>query len=165
VTIQLRESRPSDLPFLREMLFEAVYWRSIAQGNPPSLETGFADPEVSKTLADWGARDGDTAVVAQLESKPVGAAWYRYWTDDEFIRGYIDADIPALIMGTHREHRRQGIGEQMINWLMSRAAQDNIQAISLMVSKDNHAIHLYRKCGFEDYVDRGDSLLMSRKTH
>jgi ribosomal protein S18 acetylase RimI-like enzyme len=147
------------------MLYEAVYWRSIAQGDPPYVEAGFADPEVKKTLADWGVRAGDTAVVAQIDSKLVGAAWYRYWTDGNAIRGYIEDTVPVLIMGIHRDVRRQGIGKQLLERLMSQAAQDNIQTISLMVAKGNHASHLYRKCGFVEYADRGDSLLMWCKTY
>ena len=51
----------------------------------------------------------------------------------------------------------------MIDWLIDHASKQNIQKVSLMVSKDNHAIKLYRKCGFIEYADKGDSLLMLRK--
>ncbi len=68
----LRGSHRSDIPFLRKMLYEAVFWR--ASVNKPSFEEGLAYPDVSKSLADWGERDGDTAVVATINSIPVGAA-------------------------------------------------------------------------------------------
>ena len=58
------------------MLYEAVFWR--VSDNKPSFEKGLAYPEVSKSLTDWGERDGDTAIVARLNSTPIGAAWYRY---------------------------------------------------------------------------------------
>jgi len=161
VNILLRESQHSDIPFLRKMLYESVSWR--ASVNKPSFEEGLAYPDVSKSLADWGERDGDTAVVALVDSIPAGAAWYRYWTDDNFIRGYIEETTPALVMAVHRDYRRQGIGGKMIDWLIDHASKHAIQKISLMVSKDNHAIHLYRKCGFQDYADKGDALLMVRK--
>lgn len=164
VNIHLRKSQPSDMPFLREILYESVYWRAIANGNNPSFEEGLAAPEVSKALADWGEKEGDTAVVALIDSIPVGAAWYRFYTNDNFIRGYIEETIPALVIAVHRSYRRQGIGEKMIEWLIEHASKHNIQKISLMVSKDNQAIHLYRKCGFLEYADKGDSLLMLRKT-
>lgn len=64
--ILLRESQSADIPFLREMLYEAVFWRERA--NKPSLEGGLAFPEVSKVLADWGEREGDTAVPMLLGS-------------------------------------------------------------------------------------------------
>ena len=156
----LREGQPSDIPFLRKMLYEAVFWR--ASVNKPSFEEGLAYPDVSKALANWGEKDGDTAVVAVVNSIPAGAAWYRFYTDDNFIRGYIEETIPALVIAVHRGYRHQGIGGKMIEWLIDHASKHNIQKISLMVSKDNHAIHLYRKCGFLEYADKGDSLLMVR---
>jgi hypothetical protein len=52
MNLQLRKLEPSDLPFLRQMLYEAVFWRESA--NRPSFEEGLAYPEVSKALADWG---------------------------------------------------------------------------------------------------------------
>ncbi len=146
---------------MKEMLYEAVFWRP--NPNKPSFEEGLAVPEVRNALVDWGERDGDIAVIALVDSIPAGAAWYRFYTDDNFIRGYIEETIPALAIAVHKDYRRQGIGEKMMNWLIDHASTQHIQQISLMVSKDNHAIHLYRKCGFLEYADKGDSVLMLRK--
>ena len=149
------------MPFMREMLYEAVFWRSSP--NKPSFEEGLSDPGVNNALVDWGERKGDTAVIALVDSNPAGAAWYRFYTDDNFIRGYIEETIPAIAIAVHKDYRRQGIGEKMIEWLIDNAAKHNIQEMSLMVSKDNHAKRLYRKCGFLEYADKGDSLLMLRR--
>lgn len=159
--IQLRKSQTSDIPFLREMLYEAVFWR--ARDDKPSFEEGLAYPEVSKSLADWGKRAGDTAVVAVKHAVPVGSAWYRYWTDDNFINGYIDANIPVLVIGVHRDYRHQGIGKKMIGWLIDRGSMQGIQKISLNVSKDNYALNLYEQQGFQVYADKGDAFLMVRE--
>jgi ribosomal protein S18 acetylase RimI-like enzyme len=160
MTIQLRQSKPSDMPFLREMLYEGVYWRAIANATNPPLEEGLAPPGVKNALVNWGEREGDLAVVARVDSHYAGAAWYRFYTDDNSIRGYIEDTIPALVIAVHRDYRRQGIGKQLIEWLIDHASTRHIQQISLMVSKDNHAMHLYKQCGFLDYVDMGDSMLM-----
>lgn len=159
--ISLRNAKQTDLPFLERMLYEAVFWR--ANPNKPSFEEGMANPEVRKSVANWGKRNGDTAVIATVNATPVGAAWYRYWTDDNFIRGYIDVQIPALVIGVVHNYRRLGIGQKMLEWLINRAAQDGIPKISLMVSKDNNAIHLYKQQSFLQYADKGDSLLMVRQ--
>jgi ribosomal protein S18 acetylase RimI-like enzyme len=143
------------------MLDEAVFWRASA--NQPSPEQGLAYPEVSKVLADWGARAGDTAVVATIDSIPAGAAWYRFWTDDNSTRGYIDEFTPVLVIGVHSDYRRRGVGTNMIEWLIDRASKQSIQRISLMVSKDNYALNLYRQQGFLEYADKGEALIMVRK--
>ena len=156
----LRGSQPSDFTFLRKMLYEAVFWGVGV--NKPSFEEGLAYPDVSNALADWGKRDGDTAVVAAINSIPIGAAWYRFWTDNNFTNGYIDEDIPVLAIGVHGDYRHQGIGKKMIEWLIDYASKHAIQKISLSVSKDNHALNLYKQQGFVEYVDKGDAFLMVR---
>ena len=161
MNILLRESQHSDIPFLRKMLYEAVFWRP--NPNKPSFEDGLANPGVSNALVDWGKRDGDIAVIALVDSIPAGAAWYRFYTDDNYIRGYLEETIPVLVIAAHKDYRRLGLGERMMNWLIDYASEYNIQKVSLMVSKDNHAEKLYRKCGFLEYADTGDSLLMLRK--
>mgnify|MGYP000222885505 CR=1 FL=1 len=62
---RLREAQPRDLPFLREMLHEAVFWRAGA--DMPSLTEGLAYPEVERSLENWGKRVGDTGVVATVD--------------------------------------------------------------------------------------------------
>lgn len=143
------------------MLFEAVFWRP--NPNKPSFEEGLSDPGVSNALIDWGKREGDTAVIALVDSIPAGAAWYRFYTEGNSIRGYLDETMPTIVIAVHKTYRRQGIGERMLEWLIDHAAKHDIQKLSLMVSKDNHAIRLYRKCGFLEYSDEGLSLLMLRR--
>jgi ribosomal protein S18 acetylase RimI-like enzyme len=161
MNILLRDSQQSDIPFLRKMLYEAVFWRASA--NKPSFEEGLAYQDVSKSLAEWGERDGDTAVVATINSVPAGAAWYRLWTDDNFIIGYKDEITPVLVIAVQREYRRQGIGKKMIDWLIDCASKQSIQEISLSVSKDNVALNLYKQQGFLEYADKGDAFIMVRK--
>ena len=50
----------------------------------------------------------------------------------------------------------------MIAWLTDQAAKQAIPKISLSVSKDNHALNLYKQQGFVEYVDKGDAFLMVR---
>ena len=78
--ITLRPGTPEDLLFLREMLFEAAYWRP--KQKRPSLETGLARPDLAYLLLDWG-REGDTAVITILDGQPIGAAWYRFWRPEK----------------------------------------------------------------------------------
>lgn len=159
--VLLREAQHSDIAFLRRILYEAVFWR--ANDSKPSFEEGLAYPEVSKSLADWGDRDGDTAVVASINSQPIGAAWYRFWTDRNASRGYVDEHTPVLVIGVLGEYRHQGIGGKLIAWLVDHASKHAVETISLSVSKDNYALNLYQQQGFQEHSDSGDSLIMVRK--
>jgi len=161
MNILLRKTEHSDMPFLRTILYEAVFWRESA--TKPTIEIGLSLPEVSKALDDFGKRDGDIGVVATIDSIPVGAAWLRYWTESNNIRGYIEKETPVLVIGVHENYRHKGIGKEMIEWLVEYASEHLIEKLSLCVSKDNHAINLYRQQGFIEYEDIGDSILMIRE--
>ncbi len=160
--VTLRKSTDNDIPLLREMLYEAVFWRKSE--TTPSFDEGLEYPEVKKLLENWGNKKGDTAVIAVVDSVPVGAAWFRYWTDEDSTRGYYDKNIPVAAIGIKENYRKQGIGALLLEKLSEYAAEKKINKISLCVSKDNYAIKLYRKQKFYVVEDISDSLIMIRET-
>ena len=161
MNILLRESQLSDIPFLKEMLYEAKFWRVGV--NKPSLEEGLAYPDSVQETADWGERNGDTAVIASLNSIPIAAAWYRFWTDSNFINGYLDENTPVLGIGVRNEYRHRGVGKKLVEWLIEYASKHSVQNISLNVAKDNYARNLYGQHGFQVVADKGDAVTMVRK--
>jgi ribosomal protein S18 acetylase RimI-like enzyme len=163
MALSLRDATSDDLPFLREMLYEAVYWRSILHNESPPFDEGLAAPGVRNELDEWDQRKGDTGVVAVLDSVPVGAAWYRFCSRSNAIRGYIDDATPVTVLAVARHYRRRGIGTVLLTGLIERACEQGIHRLSLMVSDDNHAYALYRKCGFTDYAKAEDARLMIRQ--
>ena len=94
---RLREAQHADIPFLREMLYEGVFWRMSV--DRPSFEEALACPEVRKELADWGKRAGDTAVVATIDTMPVGAAWYRCSIPARPVHGWVTDCLPQPMAG------------------------------------------------------------------
>ena len=108
----IRPANPDDIPFLREMLFEAAYWRPD-QMRPP-FEEGLSRPDLSDLLKDWG-RAGDTGLIAVTEDgESVGAAWYRFWWDGKHSYGYISSEIPELAIAVKAAFRRMGVGHQIV---------------------------------------------------
>ena len=74
--MKIRKAINNDLSFLKEMLFEAFHWnREIDR---PGFDDFLKNPVIENLLSGWG-RSGDTAILAEVENKPVGAAWYRFW--------------------------------------------------------------------------------------
>jgi ribosomal protein S18 acetylase RimI-like enzyme len=144
------------------MLYEGVFWR--AHPDKPSFEEGLAYPEVKKQLARWGERAGDAAIIATIDSVPVGASWYRYWTADDPVGGFVDEATPVLAIAVHPDHRGRGIGKRLIRRVIKHASRRSIPQISLSVSKDNRALHLYRQLEFREFADRGDAFTMLRST-
>ena len=157
-----RPATPDDEPFLRAMLYEAVYWRSIRTGTGPPFEEGMAAAGVGDSISDWGLRSGDTAVICESDSIPAGAVWYRFYDESNAIRGYVDERTPVIVIAVASEHRRRGIGTRLMNAIIDRARKSGIPRLSLMVSGDNPARALYDKCGFVVSAEAGDSYLMIR---
>jgi GNAT superfamily N-acetyltransferase len=158
----LREGTRQDLPFLREMLFEAVSWRSDALR--PPMDEALSHPELAKLLEGWG-REGDASVIAETaQNDPVGAAWYRFWSDCEHSYGYIGADIPELGIAVVRGMRRKGIGDRLLHALRKLAGARGIERLSLSVEEDNPARLLYLKRGFERVRVVGNAWTMVART-
>jgi GNAT superfamily N-acetyltransferase len=115
----LRLATPADLGFMREMLYEAVCWRP--NGPRPPIDDVLAVPELAKVLAGWG-RDGDTAVIAELDDGTLaGAAWYRLWTSEDHSYGFVDAETPELGIAVRPDARQKGIGTALLESLLQQA--------------------------------------------
>lgn len=144
--VTIRSGDQNDLLFLRELLFEAGYWRTDQER--PSLEKGLARLDLVYLLEGWG-REWDTTVIATLESgERVGAAWYRFWNEAQHSYGYLSPEIPEIAIAVRSSYRGRGVGKQLLVSLLVIAARQGIAAVSLSVELDNAALRLYKKCGF-----------------
>lgn len=156
--VRYRLSNINDIPFMTEMLYEAVFWRSLR--NRPPLEEGIKLPGVIDAIKEFGSRVHDIAVIAENHTNSLGAAWIRYYNDESKIRGYIDEATPVLVIAVKEEYRRQHIATNMIEWIKAYISPLHINRISLCVTKDNIALGTYLQTGFKTYEDIGDSLVM-----
>ena len=148
-----RPAGPDDVGFLKSMLYEAAAW------NPdwPRERTiaALADPMLERYHRDWG-REGDAGVIAELEGVPVGAAWYRLFTEREPGFGFVDEKTPELGIAVVPLHRRRGIGETLLRALMVQAREDGYQSLSLSVAVHNRSRMMYQRAGFEKVSESGD---------
>ncbi len=156
---RIRPGRTSDRSLLEAMLIEAACWRS-AERRPPSAEM-LARPELAIWLADWGGREGDTAVVAEGRSGvPLGAAWFRFWSVDRHSYGFVSPDVPELAIGVYALARGRGVGRNLLKALLAAAAVQGIARVSLSVEVDNPALRLYRRVGFQTVGRSGNAWTM-----
>jgi GNAT superfamily N-acetyltransferase len=145
----IRRGSAADVPFLRDMLRHAYYWR-------------WEDPEgipASRYVEGWG-RPGDTAVIALDEGFPVGAAWYRLFRRRAPGYGFVDESTPELTIAVVPSRRGRGLGEQLLAALLERARQEGHTTISLSVERANPARHLYERFGFEPVRETDNTLVM-----
>lgn len=155
--LNIRPAGPDDVGFLKSMLYEAAAW------NPdwPRERTiaALADPMLERYHRDWG-RPGDAGVIAELEGEPVGAAWYRLFTEDEPGWGFVDEKTPELGIAVVPLHRRKGIGETLLRALMVQARQDGFQSLSLSVAAHNRSRMMYERTGFSKVREDAESWVM-----
>jgi ribosomal protein S18 acetylase RimI-like enzyme len=147
----IRPGTPQDARFLRDMLRHAYYWRS-----PEELERGV---HAMNYVENWG-RPGDAAVIALDRGFPVGAAWYRLFTENRRGYGFVDEVTPELSIAVVPSRRGHGIGGELMTALLEQARREGYETISLSVAKDSPSIRLYERYGFARVDERDGAVTM-----
>ena len=156
--MNIRPTPLDDGEFLQQMLYEASSWNPDWPREP--MEDVLADPMTMRYHEGWG-RPGDGGVIAELDGVPVGAAWYRLFTEDAPGYGFVDEKIPELGLAVEPLHRRKGIGGTLLRALMVQAREEGFQALSLSVAVHNRSRMMYQRVGFERVAeDDGGSWTM-----
>lgn len=146
MTFETREAIASDEPFLREMLYLALY---VRPGDPPISRAVLDDPAIARYVTGWGRGRGDRGWIAVVDGVPVGAAWVRQFSEAEPGYGFVDERTPELSVAILPDYRGNGIGTQLIEQLLRELA-----SVSLSCDPDNPAVRLYRRLGFQAHHER-----------
>lgn len=149
----IRKIRPEEHDLLREFLYQAIY---LPEGMEPPPRSVVDLPELQAYIADFGTSPGDHGIVAEAAGKVVGAAWCRIMAD----YGHIDNDTPSLAISLLPEYRGLGIGARLLNALLLLLRENGYHRASLSVQKENPALHLYQRVGFQIAAERGTEYLM-----
>ncbi len=144
----IRDLANGEAAFLEEMLYTALAWRPGVE--LPPKEWVLEHAQVIVFHRDWG-RAGDTALVAEEDGRPVGAAWYRFFTEAEHGEGYVDEQTPELAIAVVGGFRGRGIGRRLMDEIHARARADGHTRISLSVDAENPAKRLYAALGYVDF--------------
>ena len=149
----IRKIRPEEYSLLREFLYQAIY---LPKGVEPPPRSVIDLPELQVYIEGFGTRPGDHCLVAEVEEKVVGAAWCRIMED----YGHIDSNTPSLAISLLPEYRGRGIGTRLLNDLLLLLWENGYRQVSLSVQKENPALRLYQRAGFQIAAERGTEYLM-----
>jgi ribosomal protein S18 acetylase RimI-like enzyme len=155
----IREVRREDGGFLSQMLYEAATWER-GPGHPLPEEV-LSRPEIALYLDGWG-RPGDQGLIAENGTdEPLGAAWYRLFSQAMHGFGFVNAETPELTIAVRKDVRGRGIGSALLDSLIACAHERGLPALSLSVEPDNPALRLYERAAFR-VVHRGEAFTMIR---
>ena len=126
----------------------------------PTAGQVMTDPRYAMYLAGW-PRPGDYGLVAEQDG-PLGAAWYRTYTEVSHGYGFVAENVPELSIAVIASRRREGIGRRLLVGLVEASLAQGHPALSLSVNDDNPARHLYESVGFQPVEHHGSSWTMIR---
>jgi ribosomal protein S18 acetylase RimI-like enzyme len=148
-SIKIRPATSVDIEFLADMLFEAgaVSKKVREMGKEKALRL----PAMILFLENFGRSKGDFGFVAETFDKtPIGAVWARLFSAENKNYGFVSEEIPELAVAVVPEFRGQGVGTKLLESLISAAPALNLPALSLSVDRQNPALKLYKRLGFQD---------------
>ena len=156
--VRIRPAAAEDFTFLATMLGESAVWRPDKP--TPTGDEVLADPRYAMYLAGW-PRQGDNGLVAEQDG-PVGAAWYRTYTDADHGYGFVGEDVPELSIAVIASRRHEGIGRRLLSDLVEASVAQGYRALSLSVAENNPARGLYESTGFVLVGRQGHTCTMVR---
>ena len=149
----IREILQEEYGLLEHFLYEAIF---VPEGMAAPPESITKQPELQVYLTDFGEKKDDIGLVAEVDSKVVGAVWVRIMND----YGHIDNDTPSLAIALYKDYRGLGIGTDLMKEMLRILRFRGYKQASLAVQKENYAIKLYQKVGFEIVDENEEEYIM-----
>lgn len=104
----------------------------------------------------FGAGTADLCIIAEEDGRPVGAAWTRIMND----YGHVDDETQSFAISLYKEYRGQGIGTEMMKAMLALLKEQGYEQASLAVQKENYAVRMYQKLGFEIVDENTEEYIM-----
>ncbi|MDR0603340.1 MAG: GNAT family N-acetyltransferase, partial [Bacteroidales bacterium] len=128
-------------PLLEDLLYEAIFQPEGAEPLPRDI---IKKPEIDAYIRDFGKKQGDFCLFAELNGEIAGGAWLRILNGEIKGFGNIDSETPELAMAVFKKYRRLGIGTGLLHRIADLAFNSrDYKQISLSVDKANYAVQMY----------------------
>ena len=149
----IRKLDISEASLLKEFTYLAIY---VPQGVKMPPKSIVELPELKVYYQNFGRENGDICLVAETDNKIVGAVWTRIVNDF----AHIDDNTPSLAIAVAKESRGKGVGTRLLNKMLDVLKDEGFLSVSLSVQKENYAVKMYKRAGFEVIKDNGEELIM-----
>ena len=138
---KIRKISEEEYGLLEIFLYEAIFVPEGMSAPPKSI---IDQPELKVYITDFGKKQDDIGLVAEVDKEAVGAVWVRIMND----YGHIDNETPSFAISVHEDYRGLGIGTALMKEMLRILRFRGYKQASLAVQKENYAIKLYQKIGF-----------------
>jgi len=155
--IRIRELRLDEVAVLEDMLYEAIYQPDKENLIPRDV---IKMKEVSQYIDNFGQKEEDYCLVAEMNQKIIGAVWVRILTGEIKGFGNVDERTPEFAISLYPEYRKRGIGTSLMERMISDLKEKGYEQTSLSVQKGNYAFKLYQKLGFRIIKEKDKDYLM-----
>ena len=152
----IREMQQAEYSLLESFLYEAIF---IPNGVEPPPKSIIYRPELQVYISEFGTREHDVCLVADIDGEIVGAVWVRIMND----YGHIDDQTPSFAISVYKEYRGKGIGTALMKEMLTSLKRRGYEKTSLSVQKANFAANMYRKLGFQVVDENEEEYLMLKK--
>ena len=152
----IRKLDISEASLLKEFTYLAIY---VPQGVKMPPKSIVELPELKVYYQNFGSENGDICLVAETDNKIVGAVWTRIVNDF----AHIDDNTPSLAIAVAKESRGKGMGTRLLNDMLTVLKVEGFLSVSLSVQKENYAVKMYEKAGFDVVQNNGEELVMLKK--
>ena len=152
----IRKLDISEASLLKEFTYLAIY---VPQGVKMPPKSIVELPELKVYYQNFGSENGDICLVAETDNKIVGAVWTRIVNNF----AHIDDNTPSLAIAVAKESRGKGMGTRLLNDMLTVLKVEGFLSVSLSVQKENYAVKMYEKAGFDVVQNNGEELVMLKK--
>ncbi len=152
----IKEIKKPEIKILETFLYEAIFQREEDQPLPKDV---IKNPELQVYIENFG-KSTDLCMVAENENVIIGCVWTRILAGN--IKGYgnIDNNTPEFAISVLKDYRGQGIGTSLMKNMLQLLKHKGYNKTSLAVQKDNYAVNMYKKLGFQITGETEEEFIM-----
>ncbi|WMI80785.1 GNAT family N-acetyltransferase [Anaerotignum sp. MB30-C6] len=149
----IRPIKNEEVMLLTEFIYEAIFQK---EGDKPIPRTIIQEPCIWIYIDGFGSKKDDHCLVAEVDGYTVGAVWVRCIK----AFGHIDDSVPELAISLYPQYRGKGIGSELMKEMLKILREKGYPRTSLAVQKDNYAVKMYQKVGFEIESENDQEFMM-----
>ena len=145
-----------DIHILEKFLYNTIY---IPDGSTPLDKSIIYNKEIYNDL-EGVRKDDDIVLGCEYNNKIVALSWSRILNGEVKGYGNIDDKTPEIAISVLKGYRNKGMGTSLLKEHLKVLKNNNYKRVSLSVNKENYALDLYKKLGFDIIKENNEDYIM-----